>query len=92
MAQQGVYFALLPSDLQRLRDAENDEQLLAVVQDDIEERWDEPWLFQTDKGWAGIHVVSQTANSRTTMATILCVRAFLAVNSCIRETISWCRC
>jgi len=55
MAQRGVYFALLPSDVQKLRDAQNDEQLLAVIQDDIEERWDEPWLFQTDKGWAGIH-------------------------------------
>src|SRR5262245_28821520 len=55
MAQRGVYFALLPSDVQKLRDAQNDVQLLAVIQDDIEERWDEPWLFQTDKGWAGIH-------------------------------------
>jgi len=55
MAQRGVYFALLPTDVQKLRDAQNDEQLLAVIQDDIEEKWDEPWLFQTDKGWAGIH-------------------------------------
>ena len=55
MPQRGVYFALLPSDVAKLRDAPSDEQLLAVIQDDIEERWDEPWLFQTDKGWAGIH-------------------------------------
>ena len=55
MAQRGVHFALLPIDVQKLRDAQNDAQLLAAIQDDIEERWDEPWLFQTDKGWAGIH-------------------------------------
>ena len=55
MAHRGVYFALLPTDVQKLRDVQSDEQLLAVIQDDIEERWDEPCLFQTDKGWAGIH-------------------------------------
>jgi Domain of unknown function (DUF1877) len=55
MSQRGVYFALLPADVQKLRDAKNDQQLLAVIQDDIEERWDEEWLFQTDKGWAAIH-------------------------------------
>jgi hypothetical protein len=55
MSQRGVHFALLPTDVQRLRNAENDVELLAVIQDDIEERWEEPWLFQTDKGWAGIH-------------------------------------
>jgi hypothetical protein len=55
MSQRGVYFALFPADVQKLHDADNDEQLLAVIQDDIEERWDEPWLFQTDKRWAGIH-------------------------------------
>lgn len=55
MSQRGVYFALLPVDVEKLRNAENDEQLRAVIQDDIEERWDESWLFQIDKGWAGIH-------------------------------------
>jgi hypothetical protein len=55
MSQRGVYFALLPADVQKLREAATDDQLLAVIQDDIEERWDEPWLFETDKGWAGIH-------------------------------------
>ena len=55
MSQRGVYFGLLPSDVEKLRKAENDERLRAVIQDDIEERWDEPWLFQIDKGWAGIH-------------------------------------
>ena len=55
MSQRGVYFALLPVDVDKLRNAGNDEELLGVIQDEIEERWDEPWLFQIDKGWAGIH-------------------------------------
>ena len=59
MSQRGVYFALLPVDVEKLRDAENDEQLRAVIQDDLEERWDEPWLFQTDKGWAGRHAAER---------------------------------
>jgi hypothetical protein len=55
MAQRGVFFALLAEDVAKLRAAATDEELLQVVSDDIEERWDEPWLFQTDKAWAGIH-------------------------------------
>jgi hypothetical protein len=55
MSYRGVHFALLPEDVQKLRNAADDEQLLVVVQEDIEERWDEPWLFQTDKGWAALH-------------------------------------
>jgi hypothetical protein len=55
VSQRGVYFGLLPDDVRKLRSAAKGDQLLAVIQDDIEERWDEPWLFQTDKGWAGIH-------------------------------------
>ena len=55
MSQRGVYFALLPPDVQKLRTAVNDFALLSVIQDGIEERWDESWLFQVDKGWAAIH-------------------------------------
>jgi hypothetical protein len=55
MGQRGVHFALLPDDVRKLREAGDDEQLLGVVQDDIEARWDRPWLFQTDKGWGIIH-------------------------------------
>jgi len=42
MSERGVYFALLAVDVEKLRNAENDKQLRAVIQDDIEERWDEP--------------------------------------------------
>jgi hypothetical protein len=54
MSHRGVYFALLPEDVERLRAVRSDQELLSVIQDDIEERWDETWLFQTDKDWAGI--------------------------------------
>jgi hypothetical protein len=55
MSQRGVYFALTSEDAQKVREAKNDLTLRSVIQDDIEERWDEEWLFQTDKGWAAIH-------------------------------------
>lgn len=55
MSQRGVYFALALADVEALRGAIDDAALLAVVQDEIEERWDERWLFQTDTGWAAIH-------------------------------------
>jgi len=55
MPRRGVYFALVSDDVEKLLNADSDERLRAVIQDDIEERWDESWLFQTDKGWAGIH-------------------------------------
>jgi hypothetical protein len=55
MAQRGVHFALDSADTRKLRDAKTDDDVLSVIQDDLEERWDPRWLFQTDKGWAGIH-------------------------------------
>jgi uncharacterized protein DUF1877 len=55
MSQRSVFFALLEADAARLRDARTDADLLAIVQDDIEERWDVAWLFQADKAWAGLH-------------------------------------
>jgi hypothetical protein len=35
--------------------AKTDGELLSVIQDDIEDRWERDWLFQTDKSWATIH-------------------------------------
>lgn len=35
--------------------APSDEDVLAIVQDEIEERWEEEWLYQTDKAWDAIH-------------------------------------
>lgn len=55
MSQRGVYFALLQPEVAKLRQAHSDADLLAIIQDDIEEHWDTAWLFQTDKAWAGLH-------------------------------------
>jgi hypothetical protein len=55
MSQRGVYFAITDPDVKMLRSAQTDRDLLTVIQDEIEERWDEAWLFQTDKAWAGLH-------------------------------------
>jgi len=55
MSQRGVFFALLEADAARLQNARTDADLLAIIQDDIEERWDVTWLFQADKAWAGLH-------------------------------------
>jgi hypothetical protein len=29
--------------------------ILSIIQDEIEERWDENWLYQSDKAWDAIH-------------------------------------
>jgi hypothetical protein len=55
MSQRGVYFALLQPEVAKLRQAHSDADVLAIIQDNIEERWDTAWLFQTDKAWAGLH-------------------------------------
>ena len=55
MACRGVHFAITKIDADRLLSAPSDEAVLAIVQDDIEERWDEDWLYQSDKSWDAIH-------------------------------------
>jgi len=55
MSQRGVFFAVVDTDVVKLRGAASDPELLAIIQDDIEEKWDVEWLFQTDKAWAGLH-------------------------------------
>jgi hypothetical protein len=35
--------------------ATSDDEVLAIVQEEIEERWDEAWLVQLDKAWDAIH-------------------------------------
>jgi len=55
MSQRGVFFALLDPDAARLRQAHTDVDLRAIIEDEIEERWDTAWLFQMDKAWAGLH-------------------------------------
>jgi hypothetical protein len=55
MACRGVYFALSNDEAQKLLNAKGDAAVLAVIQEDIEERWDEEWLQMTDKSWEGMH-------------------------------------
>ncbi|MGC4056433.1 MAG: YfbM family protein [Paludibaculum sp.] len=55
MASRGVHFAIERTDAERLLSAASDEAVLAIVQDEIEERWEEEWLYQTDKAWDAIH-------------------------------------
>ena len=58
MSCLGVLFALTNADVKRLlsaRQAANrDEEVMAVIEE-IEERWDERWTFEFDKGWDAIH-------------------------------------
>lgn len=55
MACRGVHFAITGADAERLLAAPNDGAVLGIVQDEIDERWDEDWLFQSDKAWDAIH-------------------------------------
>ncbi len=55
MACRGVLFAIEPDEAARLLTAASDDEVLAIVQDEIEERWDEAWLVQLDKAWDAIH-------------------------------------
>lgn len=50
-----MHFAIEPDEAARLLAAASDDEVLAIVQGEIEERWDEAWLVQTDKAWDAIH-------------------------------------
>jgi len=54
MGCRGVHFAIDDSTAARLLQAGSDEERMYVVQE-IEERWDEEYLYQTDKAWDAIH-------------------------------------
>ena len=54
MGALGVHFALADADARRLLDAADPDVVLAVV-DEIEERWEEAWLVQSDKAWDAMH-------------------------------------
>jgi hypothetical protein len=54
MSCLGVLFALTDADAQRLLAAEGPDAVMTIVED-IEEKWDEAWLAQTDKSWDAIH-------------------------------------
>ena len=55
MPYRGVHFAITDADLASLLRASSDRDLLGFISDNIEERWDEEWLTQTDKAWDAIH-------------------------------------
>lgn len=56
MACRGVLFAITPEQAQQLLAARgSDAAVLQIVQDEIEEAWDEEHLCQTDKAWDAIH-------------------------------------
>jgi hypothetical protein len=54
MANRGVHFALTNSQTQALLAAQNDDELISVIEE-IEEEWNEEYLAQSDKAWDAIH-------------------------------------
>lgn len=52
---RGIYFSLDQADVQLLLDAPNDREVLRIIQEDIEARWDEENLLLLDKSWDAIH-------------------------------------
>ncbi|MGW4380431.1 YfbM family protein [Kitasatospora sp. NPDC004531] len=54
MACRGVLFALAADERARLVACGGDEGVLALVEE-VEERWDEPWLCEVDKAWDALH-------------------------------------
>ncbi|MFN3651983.1 MAG: YfbM family protein [Armatimonadota bacterium] len=55
MGCRGVFFALSPAQAERLLAASSGEEVLEIVQEELEERWDEEWLQETDQAWDAIH-------------------------------------
>jgi hypothetical protein len=54
MACRGVHFALTDEEGRRLLAAQENDQILAIV-DELEQKWDEAWLAQSDKAWDAMH-------------------------------------
>lgn len=55
MVCRGVHFALTPQQEAALLAATSDEAVRQVVQEQIEEPWDEAHTCETDKAWDAIH-------------------------------------
>ena len=49
----GVHFAIGAEEAKRLLDAEDDDQLVEIVKEEIEEAWE--LAFETDKAWDALH-------------------------------------
>jgi len=55
MACRGVFFALTPEDSDRLLSAKNSDEVVEIVVEEIESRWDRDWLQEMDKSWDAVH-------------------------------------
>lgn len=54
MTARGVHFAITAARAASLQAAEDDDELVAIVEA-IEEEWKEPYVFESDKGWDALH-------------------------------------
>jgi len=55
MPARGVHFALSSSQYRSVCACSSDTELVELIQEDIEDSWDEEWLCETDKSWDAIH-------------------------------------
>ena len=55
MACRGVHFALSDDELASLLNSPTDGERKRIVQEEIEERWDEAHSLEMDKAWDAIH-------------------------------------
>jgi hypothetical protein len=55
MACRGVHFAITAEDVQKLCALSDEDDRVSFVLDDIEEKWEATWVFETDKAWDAIH-------------------------------------
>lgn len=55
MACRGVHFAIESKEAERLLAATSDDAVLEIIEEEIEEAWDEEWLVETDTAWDAIH-------------------------------------
>jgi hypothetical protein len=53
MSCRGVHFAINAEQAERLLAAEDDEELVEIVSEEIEEAWE--LAFETDKAWDALH-------------------------------------
>ncbi len=56
MAGRGVHFALSDDErMKLLATVESQGDVIELIPEEIEERWDTDWLCETDKAWDAIH-------------------------------------
>lgn len=55
MPGRGVHFAVSDPELQQLLAARGDDAVMGQIQE-LEERWDQAWLIETDGAWWAIHL------------------------------------